>query len=108
MKRQVCCKMVAVADEDRSTKCCVCGRISLSREEEGGVFICERTGEAELLRIRHFLPNLILRLFRVRLCGLSLRFVAVGSGSKAELALTRKSIEERGMTNNGSGGSILA
>jgi len=41
-------------------------------EEEGGVFICERPGEAELLRIRHILPDSMLRLVRVRLCGLAL------------------------------------
>jgi hypothetical protein len=81
MKREVCCKRVAVADEDRWTKCCVGRRISLSREEEGGVFICERAGEAELLRIRHFLPDSISRLFRVHFCGLSLRFVAVEAGA---------------------------
>jgi hypothetical protein len=51
-------------------------------EEEGGVFICERAGEAELLRIRHFLPDSISREFRVRLCGLSLRFVAVEAAAK--------------------------
>jgi hypothetical protein len=51
-------------------------------EEEGGVFICERAGEAELLRIRYILPDSISREFRVRLCGLSLRFVAVEAGAK--------------------------
>ena len=71
-------------------------------EEEGGVFIYERAGEAELLRIRHFLPDSIPREFRVRLCGL----LCALWQSKRWLALTRKSIVERGMRNNGSGGSI--
>jgi hypothetical protein len=36
LKREVFCKRVAVTDEDRWTKCCVCGRISLSRRRKEG------------------------------------------------------------------------
>jgi hypothetical protein len=71
-------------------------------EEEGGVFICERAAENPSLSPGFNFARIScspLRPFSA-LCGSR-------SGSKAELALKRKSIVERGVTNNGSGGSIL-